>query len=542
MSPVQPIPDHEIEFFANHRTVPLPLPGNARYTPTGRQVLAQQRRNVSAPAAPVSDSNSLAVKAQATARRVVTAPSLSSKPDPTFPSHGQPAMPTTTSGHQHRRQPMMQQLHQQQSYDEAFATQALLARHAQQIQLAQAQAQAQAQTQAVPFSSPLLSPFSPTSPPSSGSSHHVGSPFPSLSTPYSFPFAGVIPSGLGYHLSAQRRPSIVVSPSGGVSFVDSNALLHLATQQGVDASGHAGGSSGTGSGQSSRMTSYGTVPDTGVPDTGSSEEPAVSEDEQSAELAAFAASERGRRRPSRAEQLDRRRRKHRPTLSDANITAHTYLEQGRRKSAMASFPPPGGRRRPSVASTEAPELRHASSGAAFPPNKDSSSGPDGPWRRASLAPESLATAYRPPQARRRSSLVPDQPAPSLSLPDVGNVPSAGKSSAQVQQQLHSTFQQPLTAPVVQIEPPTPKAVRTTARSASSTVVTTNSGLPTFPTPSINSSGSSDGTITPGPEERGAPVVHGAKPKGSGRWRRREQRKGHHGASATSHSHSHSHAS
>ncbi|GAA5890750.1 hypothetical protein JCM8208_004983 [Rhodotorula glutinis] len=550
----EPIPDGEIEFHASQRAVPLPLPGNARYTPAGRQVLAQQRRAVSAPIAPESVMSGSSRQVEAPPRRVVTAPvASSSTSEASTPSIGPSAASRAAMAVQQQQQQyqrsIMEQVQQTQARDEAIARQAHLAQQLQQFQLAQSYGQPG------PFLPQHLSPYSSAQTSSSSASEPVVAPFQPVAQPFSYPISSLSPSTVSSApyggLQAQRRSSIVITPEGQIAFVDSATLLQLAGQQVAEAHEPVAVDSKS----SSRMTSYGAVHE-----MDSGEEQCLSEEGPDAHVAAFAASTSGRRRPSRAEQLDRRRRKHRPTLSDATVTAQTYVEQGRRKSAMASFPPPGGWRRPSVASSLAPEPRHASGSAAAHSGTRSASISGGhAAMRTSLKPgDSLSASrssepYRPPMVRRRSPSTSgsehDYSAPfqdpSRVLSSIGNVPPASSSSAKVasHRELHATFQLPPSAPIVQVEPPTPKPVRTAGRSVSAfspqaavrnSVVTANSGVPTYHAPSINS-GSSDGTVTPGGDDRAGPVVSLPKGKGfHGRGKRREGRRSDPAGSSSAH--------
>ncbi|GAA5844475.1 hypothetical protein JCM9279_006318 [Rhodotorula babjevae] len=544
----EPIPDDEIAFHASQRNVPLPLPGNARYTPAGRQLLAQQRRIASAPLASASITSSSSRMPDGSTRRVATAPELSSSTSeasvpsigPSSASRVAHALATEQQQYQHS---IAEQLQQAQARDETIARQAHLAQQLQQLQLAQSYGHAGA------FLPPHLAPYGSMQPSSLGAPDPAVPPFQPVAPPLAYPISGLAPSSSSATpygpLQSQRRSSIVISPEGQIAFVDSATLLQLAGQQVVDAHGPLGrGARATGSFPSSRTTSYGAVFE-----MDSGEEQGLSEEGPDPHLAAFAAStSSSRRRPSRAEQLDRRRRKHRPTLSDATVTAQTYVEQGRRKSAMASFPPPGGWRRPSVASSLAPEPRHASGSAAGTRSASISGGHAA--SRTSLKPgDSPSTSgssgpYRPPMVRRRSSspsgsehdysatTAPLQ-GPSRVLSSIGNVSSAPSTKAGSHGELHATFQLPPSAPIVQVEPPTPKPVRTKARSVSaylpqaaarSSDVTVSSGVPTCGAPSINS-GSSDGTVTPGGDDKAAFVGVSSKGKGyHGRGKRREARK------------------
>ncbi|GAA5923989.1 hypothetical protein JCM3775_005566 [Rhodotorula graminis] len=542
----EPIPDSEIEFHASQRTLPLPLPGNARYTPAGRQVLAQQRRVVSAPTPSDSVMSGSSRQVEGSTRRVVTAPvPSSSTPDASVPSIGPtPATRAAIAAAQQQQyqRSIMEQLQQAQARDEAFAKQAHLAHQVPQYQLAPSS------SQPGPFLPQPFSPYLSAQASTSAASEPFGAPVQPGPQPFAYPISGFAaslgPSTSYGGLQAQRRSSILITPEGQIAFVDSAMLLQLAGQQVVEAHEPVAlGSRATDSAPSSRTTSYGAVLE-----MDSAEEQALSEEGPDVHLAALAASTSGRRRPSRAEQLDRRRRKHRPTLSDATVTAQTYVEQGRRKSAVASFPPPGGWRRPSVASSLAPEPRHASSSAAAYSGTRSASISGGhAATRTSLRPtdsrsaSGSSEAYRPPMVRRRSSSqsgsehdysAPTLEGPSRVLSSIGNVPPALSAKVGSHPELHATFQLPPSAPIVQVEPPTPKPVRTSGRSTSAfspqavarnSVVTANSGVPTFRTASINS-GSSDGTVTPGGDDRAGPVVSLPKGKGyHGRGKRREPR-------------------
>ena len=540
--------------------MPLPLPGNARYTPAGRQVLAQQRRAVSAPLTSASVPSDASHKLEGSARRVVTAPVPSSSTSeasvpsigPTSSARAAAAVAAEQQQYQHS---VIEQLQQAQARNESIARQAQLAQQLQQFQLAQSYGHAGA------FHVAHLSPHVATQAPSSITLDPVSSPYQHAPQPFAYPISGLAPSSGSATpygpIQAQRRSSIIVTPEGQIALVDSATLLQLAGQQVFSAHEPVAPSgTATDSFPSSRTTSYGAVFE-----MDSGEEQPLSEEAPDPHLAAFAAStSSSRRRPSRAEQLDRRRRKHRPTLSDATVTAQSYVEQGRRKSAMASFPPPGGWRRPSVASSLTPEPRHASSSVATHSSTRSASISGGhAATRTSLKPSDPQPAtgssgpYRPPMVRRRTSSPShsehDYPAttaplqgPPRVLSSIGNVQSAPPSKVTSHRELHATFQLPASAPIVQVEPPTPKPMRTTGRSVSvfspratrSSVVTANTGISIHGAPSINSS-SSDGTVTPRGDEVAVPVAGTSKSKGyHGRGKRREARQSEPVASSSAH--------
>lgn len=156
-----------------------------------------------------------------------------------------------------------------------------------------------------------------------------------------------------------RRPSIIISPEGVIGYVDSATVLELATQQRCDTSGV----------PSSRVTSFETAPELDSEnsltfDPSLNCDAGIGDDSDDAALF-FPHPAAPPRPPTRAEQLDRRLRRpqHRPTRSDAFLTTQSYFEQGRRNSAMAAFPPPGGMRKSSLAQSGRGGPRHVSSAA-----------------------------------------------------------------------------------------------------------------------------------------------------------------------------------
>ncbi|BGP48898.1 hypothetical protein JCM10450v2_004777 [Rhodotorula kratochvilovae] len=515
------IPDEEIEYFASLRAAPLPLPGNARYTPSGRQTLAKQR-NASAPAEKTSGGSSH--QATGGSRRAATTPASSS----TFSSRAAVGMPTTAASvlQQHQQFYMLQQM--QQAHDDAWARQATLAQQAQQVQLS---------TQFLPYSPELsspITPFSPFSPVSPSDSYSFGPSMAPFSPPY-------------FH-----SPHVPFVPPVQPPFVDSSTLLEIATQQSVG-SGYPGGSgTETTSGQSTRVTSYETAPD-----LDSEAERCVQAGEwydANEQQDAFAASTSSRRRPSRVEAFSQRRHggKHRSTLSDATVTAHTYLEQGRRKSAMASFPPPGGVRKSSIASTIPPGPRHVSSAAHIQYAPRSALNSPAASRRTSIvetvepvssSSETATAPYRPPMRRRDSTQLSVPPGlaastkpASRAFSDIGNIASLAKVAAYATQldtqQAHRAASMPVGAvPAVQLEPPTPKLPRATGQAASSSspfaaqsrrgeVVTTTSGLPRAHAPSSPAS-SAGATVVP--SEAQAPPHGGSQQRRKTRWKHRQRR-------------------
>ncbi|GAA5823733.1 hypothetical protein JCM3770_002595 [Rhodotorula araucariae] len=521
------IADDEIEYYANLRAAPLPLPGNARYTPAGRQVLAKQR-NASAPAGKAAPTSSQA--AAGISRRTVTAPS----PSATFPSHPAASLPTAAAFlQQHQHMHVLQRL-QHQAHEEAWARQASLAQ------------QAQLTPPFLPFSPALASPISPASPMVTGDSYA----FDASPVPFSPPFFHTAGHDLdpSFHAPyAWRRPSIVVSPTDGINFVDSSTLLELATQQSVGYRRTDGSSTAPSDGQPNRLPGYDAVSDVNS-DPGRSIQ-AGEQSDTPEEQAAFATSASTHHRPGGVDQPAQYRHstKHRPTLSDATVTAQTYVEHGRRKSATAWFPPPGGMRKSSFASLLPAGPRHVSSAANIQYTTRSAKNSPAPSRRPSIVlttePSSssssgVAALYRPPMRRddaSQRSMHPTGTAPNKfaarAFSDVGNVASkakVGAYAAQLETQGRRAASQPEgPVPSVQLEPPTPKPPRMPGHASHArrgSVVTKTSGLP--PAIAPPSPGSSSGaTVTPSdavnPGEAHAPG--GAQPRRKTRWKPRHRR-------------------
>ncbi|GAA6004157.1 uncharacterized protein JCM10292_007265 [Rhodotorula paludigena] len=349
-----PIPADEIDAIARQRPVPLPLPGNARYTPAGRMA---QQRNASAPAALSGGSSYSATQKQSSthtrgkaglSRREATA-NFSS-----VHSIGVSAAVAPAPQTHEQFQPAVQ-------YDSA--QQVALALQAQHLQLAQAH----------------RSPFPPDSTNSpatvafphwtqySGHGPIYQSPYPHLlpaAVQAAYASSGQPPYPITSSASIQptvaRRPSIIISPEGVIGFVDSATVLELATQQ------RFGDTSGV---PSSRVTSFETAPELDSDDSLTFDaslncDAGMGDDSDDAALF-FPHPAAPPRPPTRAEQLDRRLRRlqHRPTRSDAFLTTQAYFEQGRRNSAMAAFPPPGGMRKSSLAQSGRGGPRHVSSAA-----------------------------------------------------------------------------------------------------------------------------------------------------------------------------------
>ncbi|BGO92055.1 hypothetical protein NBRC10512_000786 [Rhodotorula toruloides] len=442
--PLEEVPDYQ------PRTMPLPLPGNSRYTRHGR--LAQQR-NISAPATLAFTQLVTETPGPPFAPKTVRAASAptrrggrSKKSQLETPPVSIPFSPPTPAP----APPI--------DYTHAVALeQARLAQQVQHAQIAQAQAESRQTFQQL-VNNPLW-PFTGTHAPSSACPTDAGiaslasTPYPIANTPVLDASPSTVPSTL------RRRPSIVVGPDGQLNVVDSRALGQLAMQMNL----------GLGQPQPvsnflSRTTSWETAAS------------AVSQAHLSAAVGAYYPSHEETedeifgvlRPPSRAEQLDRRNRpSHHRSAKSTDITpqaAQSYLEKGRRSSAAAFVPHPGVKRKSSLAPSVSGS-RNATGPARVPQTQARSSHSRRPSCVAIVEDAAPAQKLPPPPAATASTSFPPEHKTNKSraFSDIGNAVSSAKVTSyagQLDQQprhisspsvVHSR-----TVPQVKLEPPTPK--------------------------------------------------------------------------------------
>lgn len=438
LQPLDQVPDYQ------PRTIPLPLPGNSRYTHNGR--LAQQR-NASAPAtlgftvlAPEpSPGPPIATQTVRAASSGTRRGGRSKKPQPVTPLASTPFSPPTPVP--------------TADYAQAVALeQARLAQQLQHAQIAQAQAESrQAFQQLVntplwPFSAAPVPPMVYT--PSVDHNNSFASPPYPITNTARFDSR---PSDTSSTL--RRRPSIVIGPDGEVRLIDSNAIEQLAAQTNLGM-----GQPQPASNLSSRSTSWET--DAGDVDAVPPYNPSHEETEDEA----FGTL----RPPSRAEQLDRRNRpSHRRSAKSTDVApqaAQSYLEKGRRSSAAAFVPHPGVERK----STHAPATAgsRSTTGPAKMPQKHARPSHSRRGSRIAVAQNASAGQDVPPSpGPASSSAFPPflKTHKGRAFSDIGNSVSSAKVTSyavQLDQQprhisspsvIHSR-----TVPQFKLEPPTPK--------------------------------------------------------------------------------------
>ncbi|BGP25258.1 proteophosphoglycan ppg4 [Rhodotorula toruloides] len=530
--PLEQMPDYQ------PRTVPLPLPGNSRYTHHGR--LAQQR-NISAPATLafthfIPTTSSTPPIAPKTAR-AASAPTRrggrlkKSQPGTALAStHGSPPTPAPSV-----------------EYIEIVALdQARLAQQVQHAQIAQAQTESRRQTFQQLVNNPLW-PFVGSQIPTHvytadvSNSPFAATPYPISTTPLPNAMPSLTPSTIG------RRPSIVIGPDGQVNVVDSGTFDQFAMQMNFGF-----GQPPSTSTLSSRSTSWKTDASVSSQVYGGAagETYYPLHDEAEDEMLGVP------RPPTRAEQLARRTRPgHRRSTKSTDITpqaAQSYLEKGRRSSAAAFVPHPDVNRKSSPAPSTS-SSRNVTGPAKMPqPHaRPSHSRQSSCVVIAEDAPaEQKIPPPPPPSASPTSStsFPPSRKAPKFrAFSDIGNSVSSAKVTSyagQLDQQPRHISSPPVvhnrTVPQVKLEPPTPKKPSrkqskgaktpsvqvekvTDSLTALKLAASTEQGRST--TPSVTSEAYVTATEGDGdPNAAGGP----ASPKG---WSRRRKRNSADGASA-----------